>query len=757
MPRQLQGAQRDFSFGEIDPDLKRADDHPARKAGLRRMENWRIHNSGSIQQRSGRSAKYPCSTANRTERITMSSGNDFYLGFGHQELRIFNAAGAQVALFAAPWTAVNIWKIVYDRLRLSIYITYPGMVPKVVSWDGVATWTMIDYAEQLIGGQKRTPFYRLSPQGITLLPSGRTGNITLTASAPIFSSAYFNVRLRFVGRQILIGGLISAFQVTGTVQETLPGHQNLGCAVDPTPKISIGDVIVGVTSGSKGIVTAISAAAIDVQLISFNTTVVTTQPIPGIQQQQTIAFQSGETVVGPGGSATATAAGPIDDPTVGVVLWDEEIINTKNGYPQSCFVDQFRLGFCDFPSIPNAVAWSAINSPTDLYVATNPANAMFEVAPDDVRIYYVKAGAESSEFVFCDRKLYYIKIDASNPLKPGSVQFQVLSGDGCAQVIPRLTEDVILYVNAGRNSVKAITAPGNYYRPFNTKSLTDFHNHLFNNIVAIAAPTADGTFNERYAYVLNGDGSIVVGKYALSDGQVVPTIGWGPWSGNGVVKWVAAAGPDVLFTTAYFLFTILEVLDDNQYLDAAISVNALPAAFAPPAGLGPLWFIAGQSVSLMDQVTRYMGVYQIDAKGNIIPQGNGGENLLLPSLVAGQAFTCNAEGFAPDAQPGADVQQRMNFRYVARAAAAVVHSTGFKIAKLFSGKMTATSPPPGTVMNFRRFMAYNVDDNPLLPPPSRETVESWRPSGGSYDPRIAYIRDVPGPMLIEEIDYEVSL
>jgi hypothetical protein len=33
----IEGAQRDFSFGEIDVDFKRNDDHPARKAGLRQM------------------------------------------------------------------------------------------------------------------------------------------------------------------------------------------------------------------------------------------------------------------------------------------------------------------------------------------------------------------------------------------------------------------------------------------------------------------------------------------------------------------------------------------------------------------------------------------------------------------------------------------------------------------------------------------------------------------------------------------------
>jgi hypothetical protein len=47
-----------------------------------------------------------------------------------------------------------------------------------------------------------------------------------------------------------------------------------------------------------------------------------------------------------------------------------------------------------------------------------------------------------------------------------------------------------------------------------------------------------------------------------------------------------------------------------------------------------------------------MGTYQIDANGFIIPQNNGGENLLAATLVAGQPWTMTVEPFCPDASPG---------------------------------------------------------------------------------------------------------
>jgi hypothetical protein len=325
-------------------------------------------------------------------------------------------------------------------------------------------------------------------------------------------------------------------------------------------------------------------------------------------------------------------------------------------------------------------------------------------------------------------------------------------------VQPRLAQAAILYVNAGQNSMMAVIATGAYYRPFDTKNLSDYHAHLFNNIQAIAAPNADGTFNERYAYVLNGDGTISVGKYNSDSLQTAtPVIGWGPWSGSAAVSWIAAWDADVLFTSSYFGTTICEVLDDSRYLDSSLVVNALPAAFTPPVGLGPLWFIPLQSVSLMDQVTRSMGTYQIDANGFIVPQGLGGENLAIASLVAGQPWTAITEPFAPAAPPGSDQGQRMKERQIAIFAAWIAHSTGFTMAGLFSGKQTRTSPPLGTVMNQRRVTAYNQDDDATLPPTQRETVEFHKPPGTTYDPRVAIIQDTPGPLQILELVIECSL
>jgi hypothetical protein len=152
-----------------------------------------------------------------------------------------------------------------------------------------------------------------------------------------------------------------------------------------------------------------------------------------------------------------------------------------------------------------------------------------------------------------------------------------------------------------------------------------------------------------------------------------------------------------------------------------------------------------------------MGTYFVDANGFIIPQFNGGEDLTLASLVAGQPWTATLEPFAPAAQPGADVGQRMRLRQTSNVAAWFANSSGFIMAALFSGKQNQTTPALGTIMNQKRVPAYEPSENQALAPTLREWVETFPPTGSVYDPRVAIIKDTPGPLMICEIGMEETV
>jgi hypothetical protein len=854
----ITGAQIDFSAGELDESIKRAHDS-IQKIGARQMLNWRILSSKAIQNRSGRSALFPAN--GRTEELPMPGGSVFFLNFAAGSISVFNSAGAQVftattihhipsdAGFAIPWTALTLAGIVWAQIGKAIYIAYPdgapNNIPQVLSWDGVSTWTLLPYIETVQpSGQKRTPFYRISPANITLLPSAVTGNINVTFSSSVLVPGSVGTRFEFCGRQLTITGVSTPTTGTATVNEPLPpgqvlnftsgqGQINIGDVVKgsvtgatgivtatssgtqvlhfashsgwPQPASGVGDTLVGGTSGTHGIVTAINYffdsqppatfyITDTVQITSgtgftngeavtgtngtFNVGPVTSNTANSLTVQlipatgnDVIQFAGSETVVGPSGSITLSG-NSITTPQA-VADWDDEVMNFYRGFPSSVFADQSRLGFTNFPSVPAGIAWSAIGLPYDLYVGALPDEGIFELAPDNSQVFYVIPGMESSEFVFTDRAIYYIPISPTVPLVPGSVAFNKLSDFGCMPLVqPRRAEQTIVYMKAGGTTVGAVQAPGAYYRPYVVDNVSEIHSHLFVGFtpIAIAIPSGPTQFAELYLYIVMSNGSIVTGRYVMRQGLLEPgpegkpAIGWLPWSGAGTVAWAAARQSDMIFTTSYAPngvapVSIVERIDDTQYLDGALLVNSLPAPFTPPGGKGPLYVYPGpnSTVFLIDLGTRFMGTYQVDANGSLVPQFIGGENLTSAQLVAGQPWTATLEPFTPEASPGQSVHQRMMKRRISRMAIYVSNSTGYTMARLFSGPLTPTSPALGTVMNSRRVATWNLGDNPTQPPPLREEAQRWRPIGRAFDPRVAVIKDTPGPLMINEFGIEVTI
>jgi hypothetical protein len=757
--------QRDFSAGEIDVAAKRGDDHPMVKAGARQMANWRILNSRGVTNRPGRRVLF--SAPGRVEEILMAPGQTFFLIFSNATLQVFNAAGTQVFLSGGmPWTGANLQNVVWASYQLTIWITFPGMKPQLLAWDGVSqssTWTLSNFAETITAGnQKRTIFYRISPKGVTMLPSAAVGvGITLSFSLPIAVAGMVGTKMRFCGRQLFISGINNPSQLVASVSEALPPGQILSFPSDPRFTFNLGDLVQGATSNASGIVTATTATTVTVQLLQ-SVSATGGGGGRGAGGTTSTGFIASENAIGAGGSMiTSSVATTVPQP---VVVWDEEVMNSFRGWPASVFFDQGRLGFTNFPSVPSGIAWSAFGNYSDFYVDAPPTSAMFEIAPDKTQVYFVVPGPESGEFVFGDRKLYYIPISVNSPLKPGGVAFNVLDSDGAAPVQPRAVKEIILYVASGGRRVAAVIAPGAYYRPFNTVDASELHDHLFSNIIALAAPSADGTFPERYAYALNANGTLAVGKYTVKSGVLADPFGWLPWSGGGTMTWVAALSADVVFTASYApngiaAVNLVEILDDSRRLDASQLYNTQPSGLPIPGGKGPLWYLAGGSVDLMDGPagTRMMGTYLIDANGFLIPQNNAGEDFTSANLVVGQAWQATLEPFVPAVQPGQDVGQRLWPRRIQRVQVYVLNSSGFVMARLYSDQSGPNLPAPGTVMKRRRFPAWTQDEDPTQPPTLREKSELDRPLGRSHDPRWAVIKDTPGPLTVAEISIEVTV
>jgi hypothetical protein len=178
------GAQRDFSFGEVDTTLKRNDDHPARKGGLRQMANARILNSGALQNRPGRRALFASTNATRIEEFSMSNGNVFKIAFGASpttgEIRIYNSAGVQVA---------GVGRGGHQQLsRLSGLVLRRSVPPRLLQFPGDPRrhrWSAINSPTDLyVGAESVRRHVRIAPARCRSITSCRAGKFGVRVLRP---------------------------------------------------------------------------------------------------------------------------------------------------------------------------------------------------------------------------------------------------------------------------------------------------------------------------------------------------------------------------------------------------------------------------------------------------------------------------------------------------------------------------------------------------------------------------------------------
>ena len=727
--------QRDFSAGEIFSGAERRSDLPFVRAGARTQVNWRIESNGSLVPRSGRRALFQTS-GKRSEYFRMTPSAEFILSFSDGALTIFDAkTGVQVAgnvNAAYLWAAATIDNIIWTQAIYDVVIAFPGMQPQIARYDQAAgTWSFLPYNFRTSATVVYEPFYRRSVLGASMTPSAVSGAIILTCSSNFFTPGKSGQRLSILGQQVTITGYLSPTQANATIAYNLP--VSISIAVDDITPFQAGQVVSTKNNGIKMEVFSVTAGFVKGTLMGQLT-------LP------TLTW-TGEFLISPLGSSTVTAA---TTPTViasgATVQWLEEFMNATAGWPQSCFYDKNRLGFCDFPQAPEGILWSAIGAPDTCWIdsaaaATNPAAgadpsaAILEFIPQKPRVRHVVGWGD--EFIFTEAGIFQLPISGNNPLKPGSAEFRQFSNDGCSIIRPVLTQDSIVYVNAGTSRVSMVKATGTYTRPYVSEDLSDLHKHLFTSDTPSLAPGmaprmltiayGDGAHPERYVYVVNKNGSVITGKFT-ADKQLV---GWAPQASAALVSWVSAGGKAVYFSSGYPATAkfIIETEYDGANLDGFIAWNGIPAGLNPAAGLASLWWLGGLTVTLIDGDLD-MGDRQVDANGNLVQQN--GDILTSATLFIGVTFTSTFEPILHHADLGQDLGQGQTLRKIKQISATVEHTAPFSIDdRVF------------TVNTF------NVDGS--VAPALKKATYRARPPGRVIDPSVKLIKSRPGIFRLKEI------
>lgn len=514
--------QTDFSMGSPRKESVERDDTPLVAAGLQEARNTIGLSPSALEVRPG--LVHLSSTASRSGvSVDLGSGRVFDLHITETGAVMYDADDAVVLNeVGQPWQALpnrfgnrsfdqmDFW-VLPDPDQGVILIGAQDFQRRVIYYDGSA-WVLSDLSAitALSPSISPQPFWNYYP-GVTIQPSARTGNITVTASSPIFASSHVGVEIRYSGRRINLTGYTSPTVMSGTVIEELAPTYNI--TLTSSSGYKVGEAVEHSTAGGQGIITNIAGNVV---------TVLATAVWNG--------FPVSNGLVGPKvnqGITAVSSVAPAPSP-----LWDMQLGNAVFGYAGWGVKHLGRAYLCGFPGAPQAFAASVPGDVFDFRMGANDGDGFAESlgANDGGDLKYIQS-AEDLLF-FTSTGAYYQQTRDQSDVTPTTIGPRRFSKIGCADVAPIAVDDGAVFVDAVGNQMYGAILSGDVYRSWRAIPISEYHSHLITGPAFLGATQVGSEWPEQFIYVVNEDGTCAVAQWERDQNRV----GWRPWDTNGSFK-----------------------------------------------------------------------------------------------------------------------------------------------------------------------------------------------------------------------------
>ena len=214
--------QTNFTAGEFSPLLEGRIELAKYKDAVSKLENFYVFPHGPIDKRPGTRFIAAVKTeANKTRLVpfVFSTIQAYVLEFGNNYIRFYKDEGQILSgpayEISTTYTTAQIFDLRFTQSADVLYICHSAHNPRQLTRTGHTSWTLstYDYGDG--------PYLEENTTSTTIVPSGTTGSITLTASSSLFSTNDIgrNVRLRQASKwgAAIITGYTSATIVNATV------------------------------------------------------------------------------------------------------------------------------------------------------------------------------------------------------------------------------------------------------------------------------------------------------------------------------------------------------------------------------------------------------------------------------------------------------------------------------------------------------------------------------------------------------------
>jgi hypothetical protein len=218
----IRQTKTNFTAGEVTPELLGRGDLRAYENGALKLRNLFIFPTGGVTRRAGLSYIDTAAGDGRLIAFEFNTQQTYLLVLTASRITIYSN-GAEVADLIAPWSLTQIPQVAWTQSADTLLLVHPDVPPKKLTRSGAGVFSLDDWTFFTENNVREQPYYKFADSAVTLTPSGTTGTITLTASAPVFAPGHAGTRLRVSGKEVNITSYDSPTVVTVTVIETLGG------------------------------------------------------------------------------------------------------------------------------------------------------------------------------------------------------------------------------------------------------------------------------------------------------------------------------------------------------------------------------------------------------------------------------------------------------------------------------------------------------------------------------------------------------
>lgn len=566
MPR-TRSYHSSLELGEVSPDFLRSAAEGFLERACKTALNVILKAGGGLMRRPG--SIELAQLNNPSIRFQYRGrGVEEKLVFSNGRLDVYSEAGTlnQTITTDVPWDATQIDDLRFDSDSNKVFVFHQAFMIQELTRSSTGTWTRTDFQfSASVNGKTSQPFYdKFEDIDVTMGLAAYSGSgIAITFSSDVLVAGHVGLRFRYLTAcEVEIVSVTDG--QTGTVNIIDALYPTLQVSVADSTKFKAGQVVEGSVSGVVGIVSSVGVGTLQILLLEGYDRFEYDSGTP--ENSDKLVGEEGEALV------TATPTTVVTPATTSI--WDEQLISAVRGYPGTGVVHKNRLIMSKFQKATDVIIGSSLGNFDDFLVSAEDEGAFNEELGADPNSQILHLVSTEQLVVLTDRGAFYVPEAPEKPLTPTSIEFAPIGPDGAADIPPFVASEGILFIDADAQRLLLIAQTGNVRRQWNVAELSEAFYHMLTSPKKIVVANGLDGRTERYAMVLNEDGTIAVMMYRRGT-EVVGASRW--VHGAGVFEDLTVSGDKVVTTSlvgdvrTMSRMTFDARVDDEQDYSAALT------------------------------------------------------------------------------------------------------------------------------------------------------------------------------------------